>query len=313
MRLGIALIGFVVAIHTVGASQLVANLEAGEKQTVVTFGTSLTAVGAWVDQLRTVLEQNYPGQVTLVNGAQGGANSDWGRGALEKKVLQHKPDTVLIEFAVNDAVAKRKTTVEHARGNLEEMIDRILEVNADCEIILMVMNPAVGHTGKHRPNLLVYNEMYRDVAKERKFQLIDHYLVWDKLLNEDPLNFLFYVPDTIHPVRIGALKVITPTMTDALGLKAGKPEMSQDAPCWKYLSSSLMDKDKNRVTTLEEFNAYWAGILEASDQNKDGKLTPDEFEPQVLFRALDEDGNGAVLLDEFLRVYAPHFDNSVKK
>lgn len=313
MKLWTVLIGFVFASQTLGESQLVSNLKAGNKQTVVTFGTSLTAVGAWVDQLRTVLEQNYPGQVTLVNGAQGGANSDWGRGALEKKVLQHKPDTVLIEFAVNDAVAKRNTSVEHARGNLEEMIDRILERNADCEIILMVMNPAVGHTGTHRPNLLAYNQMYRDVAKKRNLQLIDHAPAWETLLKEDPLTFLFYVPDTIHPVRMGALKVITPTMTDALGVKAGEPEMSQDAPCWKYLSKSLMDKDKDRVTTLEEFNAYWAGILEASDQNKDGRLTPDEFGPEGLFEALDEDDNGQVHLNEFLRVYAPHFDNSVKR
>ena len=57
-------------------AQFVQHLDAGKKQTVVTFGTSLTAVGAWVDQFATVLEQNYPGQAKVINGAQGGANSD---------------------------------------------------------------------------------------------------------------------------------------------------------------------------------------------------------------------------------------------
>lgn len=290
-----------------GKARFVSNLDAGKPQTVVTFGTSLTAVGAWVDQLRTVIEQQYPGQAKVINGAQGGANSDWGRGALDEKVLKHNPDTVLIEFSVNDAVARRKTSVAHARGNLENMIKRIIKQNSDCEIILQVMNPPVGHTKTQRPNLLAYNQMVRDVAKERGFQLIDHYPVWEKLLNDDPLKFLFYVPDTIHPVREGALQVITPTMLHALGLKPGKPELSEDAPCWKYLSRGLMDKDKDRVITHEEFNNYWKKLFTNNDANLDGELSADEFGPQVLFDALDADQDRQVTLDEFLKVYAPHF------
>ena len=291
-----------------GNAQFVQNLEAGKPQTVVTFGTSLTAVGAWVDQLRAVLEQQYPEQITLINGAQGGANSDWGRGALDEKVLKHNPDTVLIEFSVNDAVERRQTSVAHARGNLENMTERILQQNPECEIILQVMNPPVGHTKAQRPNLLAYNQMVRDVAKARGLQLIDHYPVWEKLLNDDPLKFLFYVPDTIHPVREGALQVITPTMLHALGLQSGNPELSEDAPCWKYLSRSLMDQDKDRVITHEEFNNYWEKLFTKNDTNQDGKLSANEFAPQVLFDALDADDNGQVTLDEFLKVYAPHFD-----
>jgi len=135
------LIGFIVTLNAFGGSRLVSNLESGKKQTVVTFGTSLTAVGAWVDQLRAVLEQQYPGQITLINGAQGGANSDWGRGALDEKVLTHKPDTVFIEFSVNDAFALHQTSVAHARGNLVNMIERILAANPETEIILITTIP----------------------------------------------------------------------------------------------------------------------------------------------------------------------------
>ena len=297
--------------HGRGQSQLVANLEAGKKQTVVTFGTSLTRVGAWVDQLATVLGQQYPGQTQVINGAQGGANSDWGRKSLDEKVLKHKPDTVLIEFSVNDAVASRRTSVAHARGNLENMIERILKSDPACEIILMVMNPAVGHTGTARPNLKAYNQMYRDVARERGFQLIDHYPVWEKLLNEDPGRFNYYVPDMIHPVRAGALAVIIPTITRALGLEPGQPEQSTDAPCWHYLTTCLIDKPEGRdgICTQEEFNVYWNSIFDKNDASKNGQLTPDELGPAVLYDHFDTDGNRSVTRAEFLKVYAPHFED----
>ena len=120
-----------------GTSQMVQELEAGEKQTIVAYGTSLTKIGAWSDQLRAVLEQNYPGQVTLINSAQGGSNSVWGRKSFDEKVIQKHPDTVFIEFAINDSVASRKVSISDARGNLEDMIDRLLKSNPNCAIYPM--------------------------------------------------------------------------------------------------------------------------------------------------------------------------------
>ena len=288
---------------------LVSRLEAGDKQTIVTYGTSLTKVGAWVDQLATVLEQNYPGQAKVINGAQGGANSRWGRSALDEKVLQHNPDTVFIEFSVNDAVASRKSSVEQAQENLDDMIDRILKANPNCEIILMVMNPPVGRAKEQRPNLAAYNQMYRDVAKERGFQLIDHTPVWDKLLNEDPGLFIQYVPDAIHPVREGTLHVITPTMIQSLGLKAGQPEVNKQTPCWNYVFR-MMDKEveRNQEVTREEYNRFWGRHFKKQDADEDGLIKPDEYKPAVIFEHVDADADGAITREEYHTIYAVHFE-----
>ena len=69
---------------------------------------------------------------------------DWGVENLQEKVLRHRPDCVFIEFSINDAVGSRRMSLEHARNNLNQMIDRILEKNPACEIIPMVMNPVFG-------------------------------------------------------------------------------------------------------------------------------------------------------------------------
>jgi len=200
------------------SSQLVTNLEAGKPQTIVTYGTSLTAGGAWVRQLREALQTNYPGLATVINSGKGAMWSKWGVDNLASNVIQKTPDIVLIEFAINDAYLPYKTPVEDARRNLETMIDRILQSKADTEIILMTMNPPIGIHLERRPDYKDYYQMYRDVARERKLQLIDHYLNWERVLAKDKDLFNKYVPDGIHPGPEGCREVITPAMLKALGV-----------------------------------------------------------------------------------------------
>lgn len=201
-------------------SRLVANLEAGQAQTVVTYGTSLTDGAWWVSDLRTGLERSFPGRAKVVNSAKSAMWSTWGVKNLEQRVIEKKPDTVLIEFSINDAYLPYKTSVPQARSNLVEMIDRIQKANASCEVILMVMNPPVGGHLEQRPKITDYNQMYRDVAKDRKLRLIDHHPNWEKILKADPELFRKYMPDGIHPGAEGCKMVITPEIFKALGLTA---------------------------------------------------------------------------------------------
>ena len=202
-------------------SRLVENLKSGKQQIVVMYGTSLTAAkySAWVEQLQQALNKSYPGKAQVINSGASGQWSTWGLANLDKRVIKKKPDTVLIEFAINDAYKPYKTTVEQARSNLEKMIERILKSNSKCEIVLMVMNPPIGSHLKIRPKLKDYYEMYRDVAKDRKLILIDHYPIWEKILNEDAALFKKYVPDGIHPGPEGCTAVITPNIAKVLGIE----------------------------------------------------------------------------------------------
>ncbi|MFZ9964361.1 MAG: GDSL-type esterase/lipase family protein, partial [Terrimicrobiaceae bacterium] len=289
-------------------SRFVQNLEVGRKQTLVAYGTSLTAIGAWVDQLRAVLDQQFPGLATVVNGAQGGASSVWGREKLDEKVLAHKPDTVLIEFSVNDAVQKLKISPAQARENLENLIDRILQANPDCEIILQVMNPPVGHTKTDRPNLAAYDQIYRDVAKERGLRLIDHGPAWIALMKKDPARFIRCNPDTIHPERQGALEVSTPVVLAGLGLAPGNPAASTEDPCWKYMRI-LMDSDKDGTVTRAEFDTFWAGHFTKSDTNGDGNLDAGELHYEELAQGLDANHDGKLDRDEFVAPINPLFES----
>ena len=215
------IVGVIMPVSVIAAerSRLVANLAQGHPQTVVAYGTSLTEGGAWVRQVATVLEKRYPELLTMINSGGSGQWSAWGVKHLQKRVIDKQPDTVFIEFSINDSVARFKGSVDIAKANLEDMITRILESNPQCEIILMTMTPGDKYEPGHRSyrkDIEVHYEMYRSVASENGFLLIDHYVNWKKLQEEDPSRFLEYVPDTIHPTAKGCEQVVTPVILDAL-------------------------------------------------------------------------------------------------
>ena len=201
-----------------GESQLVKNLKAGKPQTVVTYGTSLTAGGAWVRQLDAALKARWPGQATVVNSGAGGMWSTWGVENLEARVIEKKPDTLFIEFGINDAYLDYKTSVVKARANLENMIQRVLSARPDTEIVLMTMNPPIGNHLKARPEIKKYYEMYRQVAKDRGLKLVDHALHWERILEHNRHVFHRFVPDGIHPGAEGCSEVTTTTLLTCLGV-----------------------------------------------------------------------------------------------
>jgi acyl-CoA thioesterase I len=212
-------------------SRLVTNLESGKKQQVVAYGTSLTENGAWVKQVSDALNNSFPGLVTVVNSGGSGKWSKWGVENLDQRVIQKKPDTVFIEFSINDSVARFKGSTEIAKINLEIMIDRILKGNSKCEIILMTMTPGNKYPKEHRSfrkDIEAHYKMYRSVAKQRGFLLIDHYPNWITLQSEDTKLFQRYVPDTIHPTATGCSEVVTPVILDALGAKSTEQKNAPD-------------------------------------------------------------------------------------
>jgi acyl-CoA thioesterase-1 len=219
---GLLILLSLISLQSIAQSKLIKNLEAGKHQTLVTYGTSLTAaVGgkAWVDSVHKALNKKYPGLITTINSAKSAMWSTWGVQYLEDSVINKKPDAVLMEFSMNDAFLNYKTSVDLARLNLIYTIDRILLANPDCEIILQTMDIALDAHGTARPDLLAYYQLYRDVAKKRKLLLIDHYPHWKALLDQGKDAYLKAVPDGLHPGVEASKNIIAPYVIERLNDK----------------------------------------------------------------------------------------------
>jgi lysophospholipase L1-like esterase len=208
-------------------SQLITNLHAGKTQTVVTYGTSLTRPAEWPDQLNAWFATEFSGQVQLINRGIPSSSSQNANPFfdalvnLDARVLSNNPDTVFIEFAINDALTGNNISPQQSRDNVNTMIDRILENHPDREIILMTMNPAWDPPGQFgagsaRPNLAEYFQGYRDVAAQRGLLLIDNYINWVKLQNTNPHLFEQYIPDGVHPTSEALMQIVTPAIIGGL-------------------------------------------------------------------------------------------------
>lgn len=210
-------------------TQLLNRLSEGVPQKIVVYGTSLTAGNLWPPQMKAALDASFPGLATVVNSGGSGQNSVWGVANLKSKVTDLAPDTVIIEFAVNDAVIRddyaSRIDPAEARKNLLSMIASIRSALPACEIILQVMNPVINSPSNTtaattRPNLALCQQNYRDVGKEQGLLVIDHMPAWQSLLDQGTSAYLAStaVPDGLHPSGTGLGNYCTPVLLRELGL-----------------------------------------------------------------------------------------------
>jgi len=205
-----------------------ANLRAGKAQTVVLYGTSLTAGGEWAVATKAWFSEHFAGKATVINSAGPGQNSHWGLANLDERVLAHQPDLVLIEFSYNDAHEKFNLTVEQAAKNLDAIVRGIRAKRPTCDIVLQVMNanwdaPNGKRTMSARPQLTAFNDNYRACAKANNLPLIDHFPAWQQLKEKDPERFHAFVPDGTHPTKEGSLAVTWPAVKSLLERAAQAP------------------------------------------------------------------------------------------
>jgi len=193
------------------------QLREGRPQTVVLYGTSLTAGGAWAGAMRDWLEERYPGLVTFVNSGGPGQTSDWGVAQLDTRVLAHRPDLVLIEFSYNDAHRRFNMPLERSAANLDAMLRRIRLADDRAAIVLQTMTAPWDATRENppassRPELEAFNDGYRRLASAQALPLLDHDRSWRRLAAEDRPQYETWLPDGSHPTAEGSLAVTWPTV-----------------------------------------------------------------------------------------------------
>jgi acyl-CoA thioesterase-1 len=204
-------------------------LEQGVAQTLCIYGTSLSYHLA--PHLRDALKNQFGDLITVINSGMSGTASRTGLAELRNRVIDHAPDTLLLEFAVNDShtyfhspqALDAGITLQESRANLEEMLDILNVALPSSEVILQTMNPAWDPPqstlpATNRPELDQFYEQYREAAKARGLQILDNYSLWRTIQINDLENFERLIPDGVHPTPHAIKAVLVPHLLKKWGL-----------------------------------------------------------------------------------------------
>jgi lysophospholipase L1-like esterase len=156
---------------------------------IVAYGDSITAGGdatrpefifwrRWADDL----QRKYPrARISAVNGATGGDSTVQGLQRLQAKVLDEKPDLVLIGFGMNDHNVGGVPTPQFEL-NLKEMISRVRD-ETGAEVILFPAFPPnpKWKFGTHR--MTEYAAATQRVARDMSTAYADVFNNWQSLAN----------------------------------------------------------------------------------------------------------------------------------
>lgn len=118
---------------------VLAKARRGEPICVAAIGGSITAGGQntkdpkrrYVEQLGKWFETSFPGvKVRVVNAGIGATNSGYGALRVQRDVIAHQPDLVIVEFAVNDS-----TGTEKMDESYEGVLRQLLRSSTNCAVI----------------------------------------------------------------------------------------------------------------------------------------------------------------------------------
>ena len=164
-----------------------AKLRAGEAVKIIAFGDSITAGGEasqpdlifwqrWANELQC----RYPrARVTAVNGATGGDTTRQGLQRLQAKVIDGKPDLVLIGFGMNDN-NRNAVPLPEFEGNLREMVARIRAGTA-AEVVLFSAFPPNPKWRFGSPHMADYAAATARAARETACAYADVFDNWQTL------------------------------------------------------------------------------------------------------------------------------------
>lgn len=115
-----------------GLPNFFAKINAGKPVNIAFLGGSITRAGnGYRDQILTWFKEQYPvNQFKEIMAAVSGTGSDFGACRVKKQVIDHQPDLVFVEFAVND----NRVLMQRVRETMEGIVRQVWKGNKSTDI-----------------------------------------------------------------------------------------------------------------------------------------------------------------------------------
>ncbi|MDB6167170.1 MAG: lysophospholipase L1-like esterase, partial [Verrucomicrobia bacterium] len=178
---------------------------------------------------------------------------------MERDVLRHSPQLVIIMFGLNDARSQSPATY---RKNLGTMVRRVRDAGAEA----MLMSPnAVGPDDPLRPPRIVaeYAQIMRDVGRDLAVPVVDAYATFAVLQGADPATWRRLMSDTIHPNMRGHRIFAEETAQAISGRFVSLAELPALKPGLPFVLARLRAHQPVRVLAMAPCDTLIAPALRA--------------------------------------------------
>jgi acyl-CoA thioesterase I len=142
--------------------------------------------------LKNVTEHYKTAMVNSIKTSIGGENAVQGEKRFKNEVLNHKPDVLFIDYALND----RSVGLEKSKIAWESMVKQAIE--AKVKVILLTPTPDLREDIKDENSPLAqHSKQIRELAKQYNIPLIDSYLCFKKMV-ENSVDLNPYMAQNNH-------------------------------------------------------------------------------------------------------------------
>lgn len=149
------------------------------------------------------LKQVYPyAVINTILTCIGGENAQQGAKRFKRDVLNHKPDVLFIDYALND----RRIGLEASRKSWEFMIKAALKKNIKVILLTATPDQKVDLTDPKSDLQLLCNQIM-DMSTEFKVGLVDSYALFQKI-HSDGYKLADYMSQVNHPNEKGHQLVV---------------------------------------------------------------------------------------------------------
>lgn len=149
------------------------------------------------------LKQVYPyAVINTILTCIGGENAQQGAKRFKRDVLNHKPDVLFIDYALND----RRIGLEASRKSWEYMIKAALKKNIKVILLTATPDQKVDLTDPQSDLQLLCNQIM-DMSTEFKVGLVDSYALFQKI-HSDGYKLADYMSQVNHPNEKGHQLVV---------------------------------------------------------------------------------------------------------
>ncbi len=149
------------------------------------------------------LKKMYPyAVINIILTCIGGENSEQGAKRFKKQVLNHKPDVLFIDYALNDT----GIGVEASRKAWEQMIKAALKRNIKVILLTATPDQRIDLLSKETDLQKICTQVV-DLSKQYQTGLVDNYAVFQKLVSSGE-KVTDYMSQVNHPNERGHQLVV---------------------------------------------------------------------------------------------------------